>query len=1645
MRNCFKKSASIILCFALVISTLFSGVTVSAAGEQITIYYNDAELTETLHITEYDTAQLTVYSESEYPEGAYIEWESNMPLLADVDENGEVTAYDYSKAAVIRYWLDNEVRPTPIVGNAMADAIEKAFADAGIDLNDNNLNTDLVVAVVKGVNEDLGTALENLLDNMTITITARLVSANGEILASDTAEVVVDQSLAGNIWPTGVHITNKKTVPKIVAVGKQVQLYGAVTPVRLNQGVKWTVGKVLDTESSKHATVTSDGLVTFTSAGSVTIRVNPESALYAAVSDTVEFTVVDPADLPVQDFAISGNLEVKEGETTQLAVADVVPAGAYTGSVVWSSADPSAAVVTQDGLVTALDAGKGLALSTTVEISATIDGVTKTVSLKINKNIIGATINSVTINGYDTVGIGETNEYTADVTPDRLNLNSDVVREWGLYHSQTGDLIMASADTPADNGFATIDSNGNLTASSAGIIHIYVKVSYNDTVIEAHKDVSSGIPITSFSLSKASGFTVNILTGSRESFLEEGKTGHIDITEILPADYDPDLLNNVVWTSSDPSVASVDSNGNVLGLDSGGLTYYNSKSVTITATVGGVSASITFDVRGASVNNLVNASITGNDYVVKDFPRSYTAIFSPPRIEAKNVHWGLSTDDGGRPWEAKWSSTSGNTENSLAYVDSNGMVYGKAAGTTYLWVFGREGLTSVDGTYVEASKEITVIELEPRNIAVTAPEKYDYLEGETELDLTGIEVTAIYNRSDLEEYYPDADQYGDSLISVPVTDYEVSALDTSLIDREQYIIVTLTRAGQQLRAVFPVMIHSKAVESIDIDAPRYRYIEGEASLDLSELHVYANYSNAPREEVFDYEVDASDIDFTLLNEEQTVKVIYEHYGRSAEAEFKIIVYGKPVVSVDAGGYSGEWTASSVSFALDSTHQLDGVTYYYKIGDGEWQELGGNTLEVTENTDELYYFKAINSAGIESDSTVAFAVRIDKLVPSFSLSPDVTELTNQSYQVQISDCVTGASGIKAIYLNEISITGNTSFTVDENGYYTVKIISGSGLESEQSISIENIDKEKPSVTAVTVEHKENGGFARLINELSFGLFFNKTAEITVTAEDYGVSGIDRIEYRFLDENGNPVSDWAVYDEAAKPAQEPDFKGYAEARAFDKAGNVSDSMLSDGYVIDGESPSEIQITATAGGEVYESNSWTSKDVTLKLSSTAFSGIYKYYYSLDGCEWIELEGDTFTVSEQGIGNYSFKAVSYAANETQTEEDFIVKLDKTEPVVRVDFEGTFGRWTADGVKFSMSTMNEAISGVTYYYSSDGGVTWVAAEEGSTIIIDEDVNALYIFKAVNGAGVESNPSDSYSVMIDTAAPSLEYTPEVTGNASEPYDIYFSVSTGAAGLKSVSVNGVDITGQSSFEVAENGKYVVVMTGNNGLTSTEVITVDNFASERPVLFVVAEGTVGKPTSESVTFTFSSPNYASDINYYYNTGSGWIPIDGDTLTVSEEGNTVFVFKAVSGTGLESYESPEYNVIIVKEEFEVTLKTTVLESLDASSADVALAGVDIYIDGSFAGTTDENGALSCTLKEGTHNIEFNNGTFNRTAVLNVEAQCELNMPMIAVDADKNGCVNLRDYSLIIMNTEAQNHELYTEIFMNFINVSESNVVYA
>ena len=116
---------------------------------------------------------------------------------------------------------------------------------------------------------------------------------------------------------------------------------------------------------------------------------------------------------------------------------------------------------------------------------------------------------------------------------------------------------------------------------------------------------------------------------------------------------------------------------------------------------------------------------------------------------------------------------------------------------------------------------------------------------------------------------------------------------------------------------------------------------------------------------------------------------------------------------------------------------------------------------------------------------------------------------------------------------------------------------------------------------------------------------------------------------------------------------------------------------------------------------------------------------------------------------------------------------------------------------------------------------------DGSELVLSENTNTTYTFKAVNGAGTESTTSDSYRVMIDTVEPTVELEKTVTSLTSVPYEVRVNTTVGEAGLESITVDGKDITAEKAFTVSENGAYLVTVTGNNGKWTSVILEIDNF--------------------------------------------------------------------------------------------------------------------------------------------------------------------------------------------------------------------------
>lgn len=240
-----------------------------------------------------DTLQLSYkLIDCEIPDNGYVKWYSEAPTLVDVDQNGLVKAFDSSKGAVIHNWIDNKVKPVPLVGKIAGAALEKALFNDKVNVD--TMDTDEIIALIEktmGADSALGKIFESYsakwieslrkyLDNINSVVHVTLYDANGEVKADDKLAVTVTKNDAfyANFLPNGTHITNKSQIETTVAKGTTCQLSAVTTPVRLHMGVVYSVkSSSVFTQGKVIATVDDSGLVTFKNTGTVTIVVSPDT------------------------------------------------------------------------------------------------------------------------------------------------------------------------------------------------------------------------------------------------------------------------------------------------------------------------------------------------------------------------------------------------------------------------------------------------------------------------------------------------------------------------------------------------------------------------------------------------------------------------------------------------------------------------------------------------------------------------------------------------------------------------------------------------------------------------------------------------------------------------------------------------------------------------------------------------------------------------------------------------------------------------------------------------------------------------------------------------------------------------------------------------------------------------------------------------------------------------------------------------------------------------------------------------------------------------------------------------------------------------------------------------------------------------
>ncbi len=319
------------------------------------------------------------------------------------------------------------------------------------------------------------------------------------------------------------------------------------------------------------------------------------------------------------------SLEIsKEGSATLTAT--IAPEDAYDKVVTWKSLDEGIATVTKEGVVTGVAVG-----ATTIIATSRDGGKTAFCTVTVKDNVIsvtGVTLNVENLNMVE----GETETLVATVAPENA---ANKAVEW-------------SSD---NKSVATVDSNGVVTAVSAGEAFITVRTSDGgfecsiEVIVEAAPE--EVIAITGIELSSSTGLSM-VPCGAK-----------LPLTATLtPANT---TQTGIVWESSDTSIATV-SGGVVTGVAAG--------SATITAT-SSVNSEIT-DTFTVTVEQ-VDVDLESVAIYVAGEEASAANMYEGDFLQLASVLTPANTTQHGISWSSNNAS--------VATVNSDGLVTAVKAGT----------------------------------------------------------------------------------------------------------------------------------------------------------------------------------------------------------------------------------------------------------------------------------------------------------------------------------------------------------------------------------------------------------------------------------------------------------------------------------------------------------------------------------------------------------------------------------------------------------------------------------------------------------------------------------------------------------------------------------------------------------------------------------------------------------------------------------------------------------------------------------------------------------------------------------------------------------------------------------------------------
>ena len=412
------------------------------------------------------------------------------------------------------------------------------------------------------------------------------------------------------------------------------------------------------------AVVSASGNLTALKTGSVTV-----TATWNSISGTAGVSVPAPGlfSITVTPLVFS----IASGQSKQLSVLGTYADGTsqdVTSQATWSSST-SAATVDSNGLVTGSSAG-------TSTITATIGSKS------------GSAVATVSAAMLQTISLTPLTASIATGQTQAFNAN-------GLFSdgSQT-DITNAVSWASSATNFATVDQAGLATGASAGASTISASSG-------AATPGTAALTVTPAVLTE-----VDIAPDAQ--YIPVGGQLQLSLTGSYSDGSTQDITANAIWSSSDPTLASVDPGTGIVS----GVANSNNNPVTITATFGSISNTTTVYVTDAVPVSIQLTPSTSS--IASGTRQQYSAnvVYSDGSLQP--VTAGLS-----------WLSSSA----SVAGVDATGLATGLAPGQTTISVFYNS---------MTATASLTVNPAVLTNIVVTPVTTVVGVNGNAQFTATGV-------------------------------------------------------------------------------------------------------------------------------------------------------------------------------------------------------------------------------------------------------------------------------------------------------------------------------------------------------------------------------------------------------------------------------------------------------------------------------------------------------------------------------------------------------------------------------------------------------------------------------------------------------------------------------------------------------------------------------------------------------------------------------------------------------------------------------------------------------------------------------------------------------------------------------------------